>query len=99
MTVTYSRPDDQEGFEAWLGFRAEQERTTACFAFYIDDELRCTRESPLKAAQDFAELCREPTGNIRVVQEKKNGTTLTVGLRLCGAAIAGSPWFLRAAGI
>ena len=99
MTLTYSRPDDQESWTDWMARRTREEQRTACYAFYIDDELVCTRESVRQAAADFAELCRRPDGTIRVVQEKKDGTTLTLALRLCGAAIAGSPWFLRAAGL
>lgn len=99
MTVTYSRPDDQESHEEWVARRTQEERQTACYAFYIDHELVCTRESVRQAAADFAELCRRPDGTIQVVAERRDGTVSTLGLRLCGAGVAGSPWFLRAAGI
>ena len=99
MTVTYQRPDDLESHEEWVARRSQEERRTACYAFYIDGELTCTRESVLQAAQDFAELCKRPDGTIRVVTERKDGSVSTLALRLCGAAIAGSPWFLRAAGL
>lgn len=99
MTLTYSRPDDQESWSEWLERRSREERHTACYAFYIDHELVCTRESVRQAAADFAELVKRPEGTIQVVAERRDGTVSTLGLRLCGAGIAGSPWFLRAAGV
>lgn len=99
MTITYSRPSDLESWSEWLERRTCEEQRTACYAFYIDHELVCTRESVRQAAADFAELVKKPDGTIQVVAERKDGTAITLALRLCGAGVAGAPWFLRAAGI
>lgn len=100
MTTTYQRPDDLEGWTEWLERRTSEENGWACFAFYKDGELVCTRESASKAAKDFAEAIATTQNDWEVVGERRNGSTITLGARYQGTGcVCGTPWFLRAGGL
>ncbi len=92
------RLSDQESWEEWLQRRAKEENHWVTFAFLINNELVCTRESLSQAAEDFRTLCETSRDHIKVVGERSNGPEMTLAIRVPGAgAIVGAPWFLRAA--
>ena len=98
MSILVQRPSDEEAWDEWLLRRTREENNWVTFAFFINNELVCTRESLIQTAADFRTLCESSADHIKVVGEKRDGSSLTLGLRVPGSgAIAGTPWFLRAA--